>query len=75
MAVGGSNELDAKLNLRVDDERRVVVIGTPDGLDGMTDAEILALLRRASELREQYRAAGYAVTRWGAEHPKWRPQP
>jgi hypothetical protein len=74
MAVSRS-ELDAKLNLRVDDEHRVVIIGTPEGLDGMTDEQILALLRRASELRAEYRAAGYAVTRWGAEHPKWPPLP
>ena len=67
----GSNELDAKLKLRVDDEHRIVIIGTPDGLDGMTDDEILALLRRASQLRTEYKSAGYAVTRWGAAHPKW----
>jgi hypothetical protein len=73
MAVGGSNELDAKLNLRVDDEHRILVIGTPDGLDRMDDEQILALLRRVSELRAQYQAAGYAVTRWGADHPKWLP--
>lgn len=70
----GSNELDTKLNLRVDDDHRIVVIGTPKGLDDMTDEQILALLRRASELRAEYQAAGYAVTRWGAEHPKWRPE-
>jgi hypothetical protein len=57
----------------VDDEHRVVVIGTPDGLDRMTDADILALVRRASELRTQYKGAGYAVMRWEPEHPKWRP--
>jgi hypothetical protein len=70
----GKHALDAKLKLQVDDEHRVVVINTPDGLDSMTDAEILALVRRVSDLRTQYRAAGYAVTRWGAEHPKWRPE-
>ena len=69
----GSNELDAKLNLRVDDEHRIVVIGTPQGLDGMTDEQILALVRRAVELKAEYKAAGYAVTRWASEHPKWRP--
>lgn len=63
--------LEAKLKLRVDDEHRLVVIGTPDGLDAMTDDEIRALLRRASEVRERYRAAGYLVTRWGAHHPRW----
>jgi hypothetical protein len=42
----GSDPLDAKLNLRVDDEQRIVIIGTPDGLDALNDAEILALLRR-----------------------------
>jgi hypothetical protein len=67
------HDLDAKLKLDVDDEHRVVVIGTPDGLDRMTEAEILALVRRASEVRAQYKAAGYAVTRWGSEHAKWRP--
>jgi hypothetical protein len=34
--------------------------------------EILALVQRVSELRAQYKAAGYTVTRWGAEHPKWK---
>jgi hypothetical protein len=69
----GKHELDAKLKLHVDDEHRIVIIGTPNGLDRMTDAEILALVRRVSELRTRYKAAGYAVTRWGAEHPKWKP--
>jgi hypothetical protein len=69
----GKHHLDAKLKLQVDDEHRIVIIGTPDGLDRMTDAEILALVRRVSELRTQYKAAGYAVTRWGVEHPKWKP--
>ena len=69
----GSDPLDAKLNLQVDDEHRIVVIGAPTGLDRMTDDEILALLRRVKQLRAEYRAAGYAVTRWASEHPKWRP--
>jgi hypothetical protein len=69
----GSDELDAKLDLRIDDEHRVVVIGTPPGLDEMADEQILALLRRAAELRAEYKAAGYAVTRWASQHPKWRP--
>jgi hypothetical protein len=68
----GSNPLDAKLNLQVDGEHRLVVIGTPKGLDSMRDDETLALLRRAAELRAEYKAAGYAVTRWEPEHPKWR---
>jgi hypothetical protein len=69
----GNAALDAKLKLHVDDEHRVVVIGTPDGLPDMTDAEILALRRRARELRARYRTAGYAVTDAGGEHPRWRP--
>jgi hypothetical protein len=68
-----AHDLDKKLKLHVDDEHRVVVIGTPDGLAGMCDGEILALLRRLSELREQFRAAGYFVTHPAAEHPKWNP--
>jgi hypothetical protein len=68
----GSNKLDAKLNLQVDDEHRVVIVGTPKGLDSMADEEVLALLRRVAELRAEYKAAGYAVTRWEPEHPKWR---
>jgi hypothetical protein len=40
----------------------------------MSDDQILMLLRRVSELREQYRAAGYVVTHSAAEHPKWRPE-
>jgi len=67
----GTHALDAKLKLNVDDEHRVVVIGTPDGLDVMAEGEILALLRRVSELRAMYKARGYLVTRWGAQHPKW----
>jgi hypothetical protein len=54
----GSHPLDAKLNLQIDDEHRVVVIGTPTGLDQITDDEIPALLRRAAELRAEY-VAGY----------------
>jgi hypothetical protein len=65
----GSDPLDAKLNLQVDDEHRVVVIGTPK----VTGDEILALLRRVKQLRAEYKATGYAVTRWASEHPKWRP--
>jgi hypothetical protein len=36
----GSDALDAKLNLQVHDEHRIVVIGTPEGLDVMSDNEI-----------------------------------
>lgn len=67
------NDLDARLNLQVDDEHRLVIIGTPEGLDGMTDEEVLALLRRLRELRSGYEAKGYTVTRLPSEHPKWRP--
>ena len=52
----------------------MVVVGTPEGLAGMTDQQVLALLRRVSELRAQYRAAGYVVTHSASEHPKWQPQ-
>ncbi len=69
----GNKPLDGRLKLHVDDEHRVVIIGTPDGLTGMGDEQILMRLRRVSELREQYRAAGYVVTHSAAEHPKWRP--
>jgi hypothetical protein len=67
----GKHDLDAKLKLHVDDAHRVVIIGTPEGLDRMTDEEIVALVRRVSELLAEYKSAGYAVTRWGAKHPKW----
>ena len=63
-----------KQKIHVDDERRVVVIGTPEGLDGMTDAEIVVLLKRASQLRAQFKAAGYIVT-WETEHKQWREPP
>jgi hypothetical protein len=33
---------------------------------------ILQLLRRVRDLRRRYKAAGYAVTRWGSVDPKWR---
>jgi hypothetical protein len=62
--------LDAKLKLHVDDEHRVVVVGTPGGLDAMTDAEIVALSRRAAQVAAGYKAAGYAVT-WDSEHSRW----
>ena len=65
--------LYAKLKLHVDDEHRVVIIGTPDGLDALDDDQILLLLRRASELSARYRAAGYAVTRWDSQHPRRQP--
>ena len=68
----GSDPLDAKLNLQVDDDHRIVVIGTPEGLDQMADELILALLRRVRELRAEYEAAGYSVTRVPSEHSKWR---
>jgi hypothetical protein len=68
----GTNELDPKLKFDVDCEHRVVLIGTPDGLADMTDQQILALLRRVSELRASYQQAGYVVTHSAAEHPKWR---
>ena len=67
----GKHDLDTKLKLHVDDEHRVVIIGTPDGLDRMTDDEVVPLVRRVSELRAEYKAAGYAVTRWGVKHPRW----
>ena len=63
-------DLCRTLKLRVDEEHRVVVIGTPDGLEAMTDAEIVALWRSASRLRAEYAAAGYVVTR-ESEHPRW----
>ena len=69
----GSNELDAKLELHVDDEHRMVILGTPDGIERMGEEQILTLLRRASELRVKYEGAGYTVTHSGPEHPKWRP--
>ena len=68
----GADELDTKLKFDVDDEHRVVVVGTPDGLAEMPDEQILALLRRVSELRAHYQEAGYVVTHSAAEHPKWR---
>jgi hypothetical protein len=61
----GKHDLDAKLKLHADDAHRVVI---------MTDEEIVALVRRVSELRAEYKAARYAVTRWGAKHPKWTPE-
>jgi hypothetical protein len=69
----GSNRLDAKLNVRIDEEHRIVVIGTPKGLERMTDDQILSLLQRAKELGAEYGAADYAVMHSAAEHPKWRP--
>jgi hypothetical protein len=56
------DDLDAVLKVLVDDEYRVVVVGTPDGLEGMTDDQIARLLRRVRDLRGRYQAAGYAVT-------------
>jgi hypothetical protein len=56
------DELDAVLKVLVDDEHRVVVVGTPDGLEGMTDEQIAQLLRRVRDLRARYQVAGYAVT-------------
>ena len=69
----GSNRLDAKLNVRIDEEHRIIVIGTPKGLERMTDDQILSLLQRAKELWAEYDAAEYAVMHAAAEHPKWRP--
>ena len=69
----GNNQVDRKLKLHVDDEHRMVVLGTPDGIEEMGEEQILALLRRASELRVKYEGAGYTVTHSGPEHPKWRP--
>jgi spore germination protein YaaH len=56
------DELDAKLKLLVDDEHRTVIIGTADGLEGMTDEQISALLHRVRDLRARYQASGYVVT-------------
>ena len=68
----GTHDLDPKLKFDVDHENRVVVVGTPEGLAEMTDQQILALLRRVSELRASYQDAGYVVTHSATEHPKWR---
>jgi hypothetical protein len=57
----GSNRLDAKLNVRINEEHRIVVIRTPNGLNRMTDDQILLLLQRARELWAEYDAAEYAV--------------
>jgi len=56
------DDLDAALKVLVDEEHRVVVVGTPDGLEGMTDEQINALLSRVRDLRAHYLAAGYVVT-------------
>ena len=56
------DELDAVLKVLVDDERGVVVVGTPDGLEGMTNEQIAQLLARVRDLRARYQAEGYAVT-------------
>jgi len=62
--------VEAKLKVVVDDEHRVVVFGTPDGLDDMTEPDVQALRRRAGELRARYEAEGYTVTYSGA-HAGW----
>jgi hypothetical protein len=59
---GTPEELDAVLKVLVDDEDRVVILGTPDGLEGMTDEQIGQLLCRVRDLRASYQAAGYVVT-------------
>ena len=56
------DELDAVLKVLVDNEHRVVIVGTPDGLDGMADDQVDRLLRRVRDLRARYQAAGYVVT-------------
>jgi hypothetical protein len=66
--------LDQMLKLQVDEENRVVVVGTPDGLGAMSDEQVVALMRRVAELRTRYKAAGYVVTHFGAKHPSWWPQ-
>jgi hypothetical protein len=66
--------LDRMLKLQVDEEHRVVVVGTLDGLEGMSDEQLAELLRRVSELRSRYEAAGYVVTHFGAKDPSWWPQ-
>jgi hypothetical protein len=67
------DDLDRVLKMHVDDEHRVVVVGTPDGLEGMADEQITALLRRVRDLRAKYQAAGYIVTVSTDEYRKWRP--
>jgi hypothetical protein len=69
----GDDALDEKLKVFGDDEHRVVVFGTPDGLDSMLETQVLALLRRAAELRARYEAEGYAVTHSGVASAPWRP--
>ena len=56
------DDMDAVLKVLVDDENRVVVVGTPDGLEGMTDEQIAQLLGRVRDLRARYQGAGYVVT-------------
>ena len=70
--IAADDELARKLKLDVDEEHRLVIVGTPAGLSEMSDAQVLALLRRVSELRREYEAAGYTVSHSPAEHPKWR---
>ena len=67
------DELDAVLKVLVDDEHRVVIVGTPDGLDGMTDEQVDALLGRVRNLRGLYQAAGYVVTVSTDEYRRRRP--
>jgi hypothetical protein len=68
----GRDERDRRLSIHVDDEHRVVVIGTPTGLPRMSDAEILDLRRRVRELTTGWDTEGYTIT-WPAEAPRWRP--
>jgi hypothetical protein len=67
------DELDAALKVLVDERHHVVVVGTPDGLEGMTDEQINALLARVRDLRARYQAAGYVVTVSTDEYRKRRP--
>jgi hypothetical protein len=67
------DELDGVLKVLVDEEHRLVVVGTPDGLEGMTDEQVYALLARVRDLRARYHAAGYAVTVSTDEYRKRRP--
>jgi hypothetical protein len=66
--------LDRMLKLQVDEEHRVVVVGTPDGLEAMGDEQVDELVRQLTELRTRYQAAGYVVTHFGAKDPSWWPQ-
>ena len=69
-----SNRLDEKLKLTFDNEHRILIVGVPEGLADMTDAEIAALARRAAVLKAEWRAAGYVVTHDTSPDPKCQPR-